>query len=775
MDLSDTGDATASWGGVANTGQLNIGTLAVQQRAPQATASWPHQVGLIPTEARSFQHRVEMDRLDERVDSGGPAVTTRVLTGMGGVGKTQLAADYARRAWAGDGSAGGLDVLVWVTASSRQAIVTGYAQAGVELCRGDPNDPEKAARSFLAWLTPKSAAEPCQWLIVLDDVADPSDVRGLWPPASSHGRTLVTTRRRDAAIASNDRHTIEVGLFTRAEALSYLTASLAGHGRNESADELAALASDLGCLPLALAQAVAYIIDVGHGVADYRGLLADRATTLDDTTPDALPDDQTYPLAAAWSLSIDRADILRPAGLARPMLQLSALLDANGIPTAALTSGPALAYLTAHRTRTGPPSAGEPAPVSSGDATRALRALHRLSLIDHRPTSPHQPVRVHQLIQRCVRDAVSPVRQEAAARAASDALSAVWPDIERDSSFAASLRANAMALADTAEAALLQPDVHPVLHRVGTSLGESGQLSAAVGYYEQLTATITRYLGPNHHSTLTSRHELAGWRGEAADASGAVDAYERLLPDRIRVLGSDHPDTLTTRHNLAWWRGRTGDAAGAVEAFEELLAHRLRVLGPDHPDTLNSWGNIGWWRGRTGDAPGAVAAFQHSLSGRLRVLGPEHPDTLVTRHNLAWWRGEAGHVTAAISEFEELASDVPRVMGPGHPQTLATRSALANWQGEAGDPLGAAAAHEILLSDALRVLDPDHPRLVTIRQRLARWRGEAGDADGAVRVLEGFLSDAVRRLPPDHPDIAAFRRDLARWREMAEARAEGGR
>ncbi|WP_405825316.1 tetratricopeptide repeat protein [Streptomyces sp. NBC_00838] len=773
MDLSDTGDATAAWGGVANTGHLNIGTLVMHQPAPQATASWPHQVGIIPAEARFFQHRAGADRLHKRVDSGGPAVTTHLLTGMGGVGKTQLAADYARRAWAGGGSASGLDVLVWVTASSRQAVVAGYAQAGVELCRGDPNDPEAAARSFLAWLTPKLAAKPCRWLIVLDDVADPSDVRGLWPPASPHGHTLVTTRRRDAAIASGERHTIEVGLFTRAEALAYLTTSLAGHGRNESADELEALAENLGCLPLALAQAVTCIIDIGYSAAAYRGLLVDRAITLAETAPDALPDDQTSPLAAAWSLSIDRADTLRPAGLARPMLQLTALLDANGIPTSVLTSGPALAYLTTHRTRTGPPSASESAPVSSHDATRAMRALHRLSLIEHRPASPHQTVRVHQLIQRCVRDALSDIQQEAAARAASDALSVAWPDIERDSSFAAVLRANSMALADTAEAALHQPDAHPVLHRVGTSLGESGQLTAAVGYYEKLTATIDGYLGPNHHSTLTSRHEFAGWRGEGGDGAGAVEAYESLLPDRIRVLGSDHPDTLATRHNLAWWRGKTGDALGAVDAFEELLAHRLRVLGPDHPDTLNTWGNIGWWRGRTGDAPGAVAAFQHSLSGRLRVLGAEHPDTLLTRHNLAWWRGEAGHATAAIAEFEELASDVLRVMGPGHPQALATRSALANWQGEAGDPLVAATAHEILLSDALRILDPDHPRLVTIRQRLARWRGGAGDADGAVLVLEGLLSDALRRLRPDHPDIVTFCCDLAHWREIAEAQAEG--
>ncbi|WP_330309912.1 MULTISPECIES: NB-ARC domain-containing protein [unclassified Streptomyces] len=328
--LSGTGNATAANSAIANTGHLSIGTLALQQRASQEPAPWPHQVGVIPSAARSFQQRAEADRLRTTVQHGGTAVLTQLLTGMGGVGKTQLAADYARAAWNDTSTADGLDVLVWITASARSPIVTGYAQAGVELCRADPGDPEQAASSFLAWLTPKAEAEPCRWLIVLDDVADPADLRGLWPPVSPHGRTLVTTRRRDAALVGPGRHTIEVGLFTQEEALTYLTTSLTG--RDESADELTALADDLGHLPLALAQASAYLIDTGETVADYRDLLADRTAALADTAPDALPDEQALPLAAAWSLSIDRADTLRPAGLARPMLHLAALLDANGIP-----------------------------------------------------------------------------------------------------------------------------------------------------------------------------------------------------------------------------------------------------------------------------------------------------------------------------------------------------------------------------------------------------------------------------------------------------------
>ncbi|MGW1507354.1 DUF7779 domain-containing protein [Streptomyces mirabilis] len=339
-------------------------------------------------------------------------------------------------------------------------MVTGYAQAGVELCRANADDPEQAARAFLAWLTPKARAKPCRWLIVLDDVGDPDDLRGLWPPASPYGRTLVTTRRRDAALAGDGRHLIEVGLFTEAEAISYLAASLAVHGLSEPADHLTALAADLGYLPLALSQAAAYLGDSGENVAAYRDLLADRTTTLADTAPDKLPDDQDLPLAAAWSLSIDRADTLHPVGLARPMLHLCALLDANGIPQTVLTSQPARAHVTAHRTSTGQNRTAELAPISSREAVRALRALHRLHLINHTPDTPHQAVRVHQLIQRATRDTLTPAQHAPYARTAADALMAAWPEIERDAALAQALHANVTALYGSAEQALWHPSGH---------------------------------------------------------------------------------------------------------------------------------------------------------------------------------------------------------------------------------------------------------------------------------------------------------------------------
>ncbi len=193
--------------------------------------------------------------------SGGPAH----LAASGGTGKTQLAAALAHELW--DGRA--VDLLVWVKASSRNAILTGYALALAELGAADPGDDLlTGAQRFLAWLTSTER----RWLVVLDDLADPADLDGLWP-AGTDGRVVVTARRDDTLAAPN-RRIAPVPAFSTREALAYLTARLATDPgqRTEALD----LAHDLDCQPLALAHATAALICTGASCRDYRGWYHDR-------------------------------------------------------------------------------------------------------------------------------------------------------------------------------------------------------------------------------------------------------------------------------------------------------------------------------------------------------------------------------------------------------------------------------------------------------------------------------------------------------------------
>ncbi|MBM9509460.1 DUF7779 domain-containing protein [Actinacidiphila acididurans] len=262
---------------------------------------------------------------------------------------------------------------------------------------------------------------------------------------------------------------------------------LATHDRTEPAEDLAALAEHLGHLPLALSQAAAFMADADMTVADYRVLLADRTRTLADASPEALPPGHIRAMAAAWDLSIERAERMHPAGLARSLLRLAAFMDPNGIPAAALTTPPAVTYLAEHRAGTAADTAGD---VNPADVTAELRVLHRLSLIDHTARDLHREVRVHALIQRTLRDTLTSEQYAQTARAAADALLAVWPQVERDTVLAQTLRANAATLITWAEPALHRPDVHDVLVQVGHSLGESGQVTAAITYHWRLAATL---------------------------------------------------------------------------------------------------------------------------------------------------------------------------------------------------------------------------------------------------------------------------------------------
>ncbi|MER7010328.1 ATP-binding protein [Saccharopolyspora sp. NPDC000359] len=291
------------------------------RQAVRKQVDWPVLVGVVPQLASSFQQRALSEELGnelEREWSQGDKQSVpeeeqrrrrhHVLTGLGGVGKTQLAAQLAQRfvrQWRQDRDGQLLDLLVWITADSRDAIVNGYARVAdkLSLPKEDDFDGDTTAnrcQQFLTWMETTSR----RWLIILDDLQSPRDLNGLWPPDAGH--TIVTTRRRSEP-AFDGRHVIEVGLFGRQESLNYFRTKL---GERYQAEDAAKLADDLGYLPLALAQAAAYIATRGITCSEYRRRLADKRRRLADVFPDdeGLPDEHKTTLAATWSLSIHAAN-----------------------------------------------------------------------------------------------------------------------------------------------------------------------------------------------------------------------------------------------------------------------------------------------------------------------------------------------------------------------------------------------------------------------------------------------------------------------------------
>ncbi|GAA2995995.1 tetratricopeptide repeat protein [Actinokineospora diospyrosa] len=717
--MSEFGDVRTQAGDISGTAVQAASVRDVYFAAAPRRPSLPHRSRAVPEVVNGFQRRSVPDL--DGLTAGGV-----VLSGLGGVGKTQTAADYVERVW----RAGEVELVGWVTAAERTAVVAGLTELG-QVVTGEPVPDETR---FLDWC----ASTTTRWLLVFDDVDDPAELTGLWPHTGTSGRLVVTTRRNEPWLQTARRRLVPLDEFSAAESVAYLREVLG------DAEGLADLSSLLGHLPLALGQASAYIKMIPGMTCDaYIRKWRDERTAL----ARMFPEDWADTVATTWSISIEAADRLAPAGLARPMLELLSLLDPNGIPLPVLTSPPICDHL------------------STDTAARALGCLQRLNLI---ATDDSNVVRVHALVQHATRDQLPDDRQALLAAVAADALLESWPTIERDTRFAAMLRANTATLATHAGPHLWRSDGHLVLFRAGRSLGEAGQLDAATAYHEVLRASAARHLGSQHPSTLAARHNSARWQGAAGHSAEAARAFADLLVDCLRVLGPDNPDTLTTRGNLAYWQGMAGDAAKAANSFAELLADHLRVLGPDHNHTLATRSSLATWRGEAGDPAGAAQAFAEVLADRLRVFEPDHHNTLTTRGNLARWQGEAGDAATAVRAYSELLVDCLRVLGPEHPDTLMTRGSLARWRGEAGDPHGAVQASTELLADLLRVLGPDHPYTLTTRSNLAHFRGKAGDPAAAVAAHEELLADRVRVQGSDHPATRSTRLNLARWRELAE-------
>ncbi|MEV6605700.1 NB-ARC domain-containing protein [Kutzneria sp. NPDC051319] len=679
---------------------------------------WPHRVGVVPPLADCRQLRSADTELASQ-SSG-----CLVLTGLGGVGKTQLAAALAHRVW----SQREVDLVVWVTATSRTSVVASYAQAIGDITGGADPDQDQAADRFLAWLE----ATDRRWLVVLDDLTDPADLHRLWPPTS--GRTVVTTRREDHALTAG-RLVVRVCLFSPSESLQYLEAKLSSAQLSSAAD----LAYDLGHLPLALSQAAAYILDRDLTCADYRTRLAERRLTDLVPEPSARPDDYRNAVTETWSLSIELADRLRPEGLAGSLLRIAALLDPNGIPARLFTTPVVLNYLG-------------PEPVHPDDARDALRCLHRLSLATLDEAT--DTLRVHNLLQRVVREQTNDLAVPAGI--AADALMDLWSEAARDERI---LLANTAALQESAGSTLWSADGADVgvLFVAGASLGGSRQDAAAAAYFERLHATAVDQVGPNHHITLDARHQGAFWQGVAGDPAGAAVLLAELADLQRQILGPDHPNVLHSRAQLAQCAGEAGDTVAAASELDRIVEDGTRIFGAEDAFVLNLRYLLAHWQGKSTDP---VSAWQELVADYLRVQGPDSRMTIVARWQLTNCLAERGDMADAVAMLEELLLDMLRVLGPDHPETLTVRRSLVTWREQAGGGFDATELRT-LSSDADRLLGSDHPFTLELRWDVATRQILDGDLLNAVEVFQGLLNDHVQVYGDGHPNAAAVREILA--------------
>ena len=685
---------------------------------------------------------------------GGPVV----VCGMRGVGKSQLAAAYAR-----DCEKAGWSLVAWMDASSRNELVAGLAELAVEMGIDDgKGDPDVAACRCVNRLNSGEGDR----LIVFDNVEDFDDLAGLVP----HGqglRVLVTTTV--ASPGDSAGRLIAVGAFTRPQSVDFIRERT---GLDDDAGA-ARLAEALGDLPVALAQAAATIKLNGYATIDE--YLADLRKyrleeVVDRASGEAYPSAVHAALRMACTSVLDKLDTQRieddtdqdgPARQSAACVQLAALalLAPSGVPRPWL-----------HRVGN-----------SELIARQAVGALVAHSVCTLSEDGRY--VRIHGLQRRVLREDY--MRQPEVFADLEGAVVALLESIDMDeASKNDAQRTDALDMADQLRAIAEQQqgqarhspheariDLSSVVGIVNDTiyfLTAMGRPQTALTL-EDAVDMLADALGSDHPHTLTARNTLAGAHQHAGHLSTAIDMLEDvLLADLTRVLGPDHPHTLTTRHNLAYAHRQAGHLSTAIAMYEALLPDMTRILGPDHPNTLTTRGNLAYAHRQAGHLSTAIDMFEALLTDCTRVLGPDHPHTLTTRNNLADAHQEAGQLSTAIDMFEALLTDCTRLLGPDHPHTLLARHNLATAHQESGNLQKAIAMHQALLTDSTRVLGPDHPQTLGTRNNLADAHQEGGNLQKAIDMHQALLPDMTRVLGPDHPHTLAVRSNLAAARKKAQ-------
>jgi transcriptional regulator with XRE-family HTH domain len=634
----------------------------------------------VPARNPAFTGRDDLlAALRERLEAGRVPVA-QALYGMGGVGKSQLAVEYAHR------FAAGYDVIWWIDAEQDGLIGDQVVSLGLVLgCVPAGADTETVRVAVLAELRRHDS-----WLLIFDNAQTAADVAP-WLPGGS-GHVLITSRRRGWDEIATP---IEVDVLSRAETIEMLQRRIPALAETDAGR----LGAELGDLPLAIAQAAGFIADTGTQADQYLDLLRTRGgQLLDRSAPGSYP----RSLAAATALISDRLANHDPA--AAELASLCAFLAPEPIPE--------YLFISAAAKLPGELAASAADPLAWRQ-TLAHLSTQSLARIDHRG------LQMHRLTQAILRDRLTPARA-AAMRACTEVILAAGdpgdpPDPRTWARWAQLMPHVLAADLGTTES----PALRELVRRVCWYLIERGEARTARDLMSGLRQQWRARLGPDHRHTLMAGHYLAWSLWELGHYAESRDLNRDTLERHRSVLGEDHPDTLNSAHNLAMDLRMLGDAGAARDLDQDTLERYRRSLGHDHLAALRSANNLAADLRALGEAQAARDLDQDTLERRRHVLGHDHPDTLNSAYNLAMDLRMLGDAGAARNLDQDTLERRRHFLGDDHPDTLKSASNLAADMRALGEAQAARDLDQDTLERRRRVLGDDHPDTLSSARTVA--------------------------------------------------------
>ncbi|MFJ9769682.1 FxSxx-COOH system tetratricopeptide repeat protein [Kitasatospora sp. NPDC101157] len=666
-----------------------------------------------------------LDRLRDRFTGPADRAPVQVLYGMGGVGKSQTAAEYAHRFGAG------YDVTWWIRAEEPADVPRQLAELATALGLPTGDDIQRAAEELLRHLD--RGRPHGRWLLVYDNAEDPQGLAPWLPAGTADGHVLVTSRNRHWA-----RHPgrTEVEVFDRSESVRLLLRLNPGI----PAEEAEAIADRLGDLPLAVDQAARWLQETPMPAATYLESL-DRALT--EVLDRPVPGDG--PAAIAATARIAGADLRRINAPAMRLLELCGFLGPDAIPIEVFYSEPAVGMIR---------------PVQEGDERLAigeiLRTVNRYGLVRY-DAEGGGTLGVHRIVQALLRDQVA--------------------EADRPTVRGAVQRALALVGDGSPDKAENWPRFAALLPHLGPS-GAVGSADPEVRRWVTASVRYLRHRGLSEPARELAGKALAAWGTEELAAlllrvelgnvlrlqGAALEAYrtDREVRERLTdLLGPDHPHTIAAAAGLGGDLRQLGRYAEAQELDRQTLATAERALGPDHPRTMMSLNNLAVSDFLSGDLDSAFEGHSTALARQRAALGEDDLFTLASELNRARVLRETGRYEEALAALADAVERSRGRFGEDHDGTLRIRRHLGGALLRLGQYEEARSADEETHRRLLARHGADHPETAAAAGNLAADLGALGETGRAVELATGVFEYHRARLGEESPTTLLAAGNLA--------------